>query len=194
MSQTILRIDASAQAEGSVSRQLADRLVARLGGPVTRRDLAGGLPLIDADWIAARSVAPADRTPEQAALMALSDRLVAELQAADTVVIATPIYNFSIPAVLKAWIDLVARPGVTFRYTGQGPEGLLRGKRVIVAVASGGTGIGSEIDFATGYLRHMFGFIGIDDVAFVGATGLAIDAGASLGAAEKAIDALPLAA
>ncbi len=86
------------------------------------------------------------------------------MQAADTLVIGLPIYNFGVPAALKAWVDQVARAGVTFRYTETGPKGLLTGKRAIIAVASGGTEAGSDVDFATGYIRHVLGFIGITDV------------------------------
>ncbi|WP_179378331.1 FMN-dependent NADH-azoreductase [Jannaschia marina] len=166
----ILRIDASARTEGSVTRGLLDEIEAHLGGETTRRDLARDpLPLIDGDWVAA-NFTPADaRSDEQKQTLALSDALVGEVTAADTLLIGLPIYNFSVPGALKAWIDLVARAGLTFKYTDTGPVGLLSGKRAIVAVASGGTPMGSDIDFATGYLRHVLGFIGIDDVTFVAA-------------------------
>ena len=109
------------------------------------------------------------RNEEQKAALAESDALVAELRAADVLIIGVPIYNFGIPAALKAWVDMVARARLTFRYTENGPVGLLKGKRVYLVVASGGTAVGSEIDFATGYLRHMLGFLGIDDVHIVAA-------------------------
>ena len=101
---------------------------------------------------------------------------MAELQAADTIVIGTPIYNFTSPASLKAWMDLVARPRVTFHYTENGPEGLLSGKKAIIAVASGGVPIGSDMDFLTPHLRHFLGFIGITDVEFVTAKDLVQEA------------------
>jgi FMN-dependent NADH-azoreductase len=123
-------------------------------------------------------------------VLALSDSLVAELQAADTVLITLPIWNFGIPSTLKAWIDQVARAGVTFRYTPDGPVGLLEGKRAILAVASGGTEVGSAIDFATDYLRHVLGFIGIHEVEIVAADRLMVDADASHAKADAAIDAL----
>jgi FMN-dependent NADH-azoreductase len=192
MTQRILRIDSSARRSGSVSRDLADRIVARIGAgaQVTRRDLAGGLPLIDEAWVQA-NFTPADkRTDAQRATLALSDALVAELVAADVVVIGLPIYNFGMPAALKAWVDLVARAGVTFRYTEAGPRGLLTGKRAIVAVASGGTEAGSDLDFATGYLRHVLGFMGIADVSLVTADRLMLDAEASLAAAARQVEAL----
>jgi len=198
MTHTILRIDASARRDGSISRALTDHIVDRLtetgDAAITTRDLALGLPQIDEGWIGANFTPAEARTPDQAAALALSDRLVAELQAADTIVIGVPIYNFAAPAALKAWIDLVARAGLTFRYTETGPEGLLRGKRAILAVASGGVAIGSEADFATGYLRHVLGFVGISDVEIVHADRTAIDMEGAVRAAHAAIDALQIAA
>jgi FMN-dependent NADH-azoreductase len=88
---------------------------------------------------------------------------------ADVLVIGVPVYNFGIPASLKAWVDMIARARLTFRYTESGPVGLLRGKRAVLVVASGGTAVGSEIDFATDYLRHVLGFLGIDDVEIIAA-------------------------
>ncbi len=168
MTDTVLRVDSSAPLATSTSRALTDRIVEHLApAHVVTRDLTASLPFVDADWVDARLVPAAERTPEQAARLQLSDELIAEIRASDTLVIGLPVYNFMLPVALKAWIDLVARPGETFRYTSTGPEGLLSGKRVIVAFASGGTAVGSPIDFATPYLRHVLGFIGIDDVTFV---------------------------
>lgn len=187
----LLRIDASARHEGSVSRDLTDRIIARLGASnITTRDLSGGVPLIDESWVAANFTPADQRTTDQAATLTLSDTLVAELQAADTVVIGLPIYNFGVPAALKAWVDLVARVGLTFQYTETGPKGLLTGKRAIIAVASGGTEAGSAIDFATGYIRHILGFLGITDVDFVAADRLAVDADASLSNARAQVASL----
>jgi FMN-dependent NADH-azoreductase len=196
MTQHILRIDASARRSGSVSRDLADRIVARIGAgaTVTTRDLADGVPLIDEAWIGSAYTPPADRTAEQRERLALSDTLVAELQAADTLVIGLPIYNFGVPAAFKAWIDQVARAGVTFEYSPQGPRGLLQGKRAIVAVASGGTEAGSELDFATGFARQVLGFIGITDVEFVTADRLMVDADGTMAKALEQVEALPVAA
>jgi len=187
----ILRIDASARRTGSVSRDLADRVIARLGdATVTNRDLATPLPLIDEAWVSANFTPADQRTAEHQATLALSDDLIAEIRAADTIVIGLPIYNFGVPAALKAWIDMVARAGVTFQYTETGPKGLLEGKRAIVAVASGGTEAGSDIDFATGYIRHVLGFIGITDVDFVTADRLMIDAEGTIAKAHGQIAAL----
>lgn len=161
----ILHIDASAHFETSVSRKASAQIVEDLGEPVVRRDLAAqALPQIDAAWADARLTDPATRTSEDAQKLALSDQLIAELEAADTIVIGTPIYNFAAPAALKAWMDLVARPGVTFRYTSDGPEGLLKGKKAIITVASGGVPIESQADFLSSHLRFFLGFIGITDV------------------------------
>ncbi|WP_370254330.1 FMN-dependent NADH-azoreductase [Nioella sp.] len=191
----ILRIDTSARRTGSVSRDLTDRVIARFPeATVTTRDLAPGLPLIDETWVGANFTPAADRTPDQRAVLALSDELIAEVEAADTLVIGLPIYNFGVPATLKAWVDQVVRAGVTFRYTENGPEGLLQGKRAIVIVASGGTRAGSEIDFATGYIRHVLGFVGITEVEFVTADRLALDPESTLQSARNQIDALALAA
>ncbi|QXT39531.1 FMN-dependent NADH-azoreductase [Gymnodinialimonas ceratoperidinii] len=187
----ILRIDASARRENSISRDLTTQIVEKLSpATVTTRDLAEGVPLLDEAWIGA-NFTPADaRSPEQAETLALSDALVAEVKAADTLVIGLPIYNFGVPAALKAWIDQIARVGVTFRYTETGPEGLLSGKRAIIALASGGTEAGSAIDFATGYIRHLLGFIGITDVTFVTADRMAIDPEATLAGARQQVAAL----
>lgn len=187
---TILQIDSSARMENSVTRKLSDRISKTLGGEVIRRDVALGLPFVDADWAAAKGT-PADKmTDAQKQVMALSDELIGEMEAAETFVIGLPVYNFMVPASLKAWIDLVARAGRTFRYTESGPVGLLEGKRAIVAVASGGTEVGSDIDRATPYLRFILGFMGIDDVTFIAADALAQDAEAKIAEAQAEIDAL----
>jgi len=182
MSHTILRLDASARREGSITRDLSDRIVSRWpDATVIRRDLAETpVPQLSEDWINANTTDPAARSAAQKEMLALSDELIGELQAADTIVIGLPVYNFAPPAALKAWIDHVCRAGVTFRYTEAGPEGLLGRKRVILAMASGGTGAGSQIDFASTYMRHILGFIGLDDVTLVAADQLALDSVASL--------------
>ncbi len=191
MTSHILRIDTSARREGSVSRDLADRIVARFPeATITTRDLASGLPLIDETWVTANFTPADDRTDAQRDTLALSDELIAELAAADTLVIGLPIYNFGVPATLKAWVDQVARAGVTFRYTEAGPEGLMTGKRAIIAMASGGTEAGSEIDFGTGYIRHILSFIGITEVEFVTADRLALDPEGTLKSAHEQVDSL----
>lgn len=170
---TILRIDSSARHDGSVSRNLADLYMNRLAESrpvqVQTRDVSDGLPLINQDWIAATFTPEPDRTADHRAALAESDRLVEELEASELIVISTPIYNFGIPASLKLWVDQVARAGRTFRYTENGPVGLLSDKKAVILVASGGTEVGSNIDFATPYLRHFLGFLGISDVEVIAA-------------------------
>lgn len=167
---SVLRIDASARKNGSSSRTLSDALVERLAPEnLVVRDLAAGLPFVTEDWVGANFTDEADRSEAQKETLNLSDNLVDEVIAADTLVLGVPIYNFGIPAALKAWIDMIARARKTFQYTANGPEGLLTGKKAYILVASGGTEVGSEIDFATGYLRHVLGFIGIKDVTVIAA-------------------------
>jgi FMN-dependent NADH-azoreductase len=170
----ILRVDASARVEGSITRQLADRLVeglaARVDGlDLIRRDVAQGLPFVDADWVNANFTDPDMRSTAQRQILAGSDALVGEVMAADVWVIATPIYNFGVPASLKAWIDQIARARLTFRYTETGPQGLLQNKKVYILTATGGTEVGSAIDFATPWLRFVLGFLGITDVEVIAA-------------------------
>ncbi|MBN9671682.1 NAD(P)H-dependent oxidoreductase [Labrenzia aggregata] len=179
-SKTILQIDASARKSGSVTRELSGKLVERLQhrypeAKVVSRDISQGLPFLDEDWIGASFTDPEQRSETQRKTLALSDTLVAELKAADTIVIGTPIYNFSIPAALKAWVDLIARARETFKYTEDGPVGLLEDKKAYVIVASGGTKVGSDIDYAATYLKHVLGFVGITDVSFIAADQLMVD-------------------
>ena len=169
-SKTALRVDASARKNGSSSRSLTDAMIDKLAPEkVINRDVADGIPFVTEDWVNANFTDEAERSDEQKAVLAESDALVEEVFAADTLVIGAPIYNFSIPASLKAWIDMIARARKTFQYTPNGPEGLLEGKKAYVLIASGGTEVGSDIDFASGYLRHVLGFIGIHDVTIIAA-------------------------
>lgn len=172
----ILEIQASARGAGSISRDLTADLIAALEdrhgkADLTQRDLAPGLPFIDEAWVGANFTPDEERTSTHRQILSRSDDLVAELQAADVVVIGAPLYNFSIPAVLKAWIDMIARANLTFHYTENGPVGLLQDKKVYVVVPSGGVPVGSPMDFATPYLRHALGFVGITDIEFIGAQG-----------------------
>ncbi|MEL6112633.1 MAG: NAD(P)H-dependent oxidoreductase [Pseudomonadota bacterium] len=170
----VLRIDASARQTGSSTRTLTDRFLALLkdAGAVSRivtRDLLDGLPLLDEAWVNANFTPPTERSADAQAALSFSDQLVTELEEADLIVLGAPIYNFGVPAALKAWIDQVARAGRTFQYTPERPEGLLKNKRAVIITASGGTKVGSDIDFATGYLRHVLGFMGITDVSLIAA-------------------------
>ena len=174
----ILHITASIRSEDeSVSRGLGSKLVQRLadqsGATVIRRDLAANdMPPVTIERHSAHLTPKDERTAKQAELASTADELIAELQAADTVVISSPIYNFSMPATLKNWADLVARAGTTFQYTETGPQGLLTGKKAYIAIASGGTPVGSEIDFMSPWLKFFLGFLGITDVEVVAADGI----------------------
>lgn len=183
--ESILKVLVSPRGDSSVSRKLADQLVAALGTEqVTTRDISTGVPVVDGAWIGA-AFGGEDKTP-----LAMSDVLVAEVQAADHIVIATPIWNFGVPAALKAWIDQLARAGLTFKYTENGPVGLLEGKKATIVISSGGTEAGSAIDFATPYLKHVLGFIGIHDVDVVAADRLMADAEIAMEKAEAAIEVI----
>lgn len=170
----VLRVDASARVEGSITRQLADQLIDGMmkhapSISVTSRDVAQGLPFVDAAWVNANLTDPDVRSEAHREALAGSDALVAEVMVADVWVISAPIYNFAVPASLKAWIDQIARARLTFRYTDQGPQGLLTGKKVYILTATGGTEVGSAIDFATPWLRFVLGFLGITDVEVIAA-------------------------
>ncbi len=189
----VLYVTASGRYQNSVTRELGQQFVAALERiqaelRVHERDVADGLPFVDADWIGANFTPAEQRGAQQQQALAQSDALVHELMRADIIVIAAPVYNFSIPASLKAWIDLVARAGLTFRYTENGPVGLLQDKKAYVLLASGGTPIGSEIDFASGYLRHVLGFIGIDDVTLIAADRLMQQTDTAVDAAQQQIE------
>jgi FMN-dependent NADH-azoreductase len=191
----ILRIETSIKGEAAVSRKLTDRIVARLlaaepAAKVVTRDLSGGVAQIDGAWLGAVFTPAEARDEAQKATAAYADALLAEVKAADTLVIALPVYNFGVPAQLKSWFDQLARKGETFSYTETGPVGLLTGKRAIVAFTSDGTKFGSEIDFASGYVRHMLGFFGITDVEFVAADAIVFGPEAALAKAEAEVDAL----
>lgn len=194
MARTLFHLNASARAEGSVTRDLSQRLVDRLSDAETdilARDIGTApLPLLSEAWVGANFTPDEARTPAQRETLALSDALIAELEAADTLVLGVPIYNFGVPAAFKAWIDLVARARKTFKYTETGPVGLLVGKTAYVIVASGGTAAGSEIDFATPYLRHVLGFLGIDDVTIIAADQLMATGAEKIAATATEIDAI----
>lgn len=173
----VLRIDSSARGDASATRALTDRLIEALrrhhgGVEVLRRDVAADVPFLDPDWVNANFIDPQARTPAQRSALAFSDALVREVQSADILVIGVPIYNFGVPAGLKAWIDQIARARLTFRFTSDGPEGLLLGKRAYLVVASDGTDVEGPVDFATPYLRHVLGFLGITHVEVIAAAQL----------------------
>ncbi|MEH6453346.1 MAG: NAD(P)H-dependent oxidoreductase [Psychromonas sp.] len=194
MAKNILRLDASMRKTGSYSRGLADKLIEQLtseqNSEVTIRDLADGIPLIDENWIKANFTAVDDRAAEQHNYLATSDILVDELNNADLIVIGLPIYNFGVPAAFKAWIDQVVRSKLTFRYGDDGPIGLVNNKKAYIIIASGGTKLGSEIDFISDYIKHILGFIGITDVTFIDSSGLGRDESKTLAHAHKLIECI----
>ena len=172
--QRILHVDASQRRRGSVSRGLSQLLVGELtrrfpGADVVRRDLGDGMPLVDDAWIAASNTPDDQRTDAHRRALAFSDALVEELKVCDVWVIGTPIYNFSIPPSLKAYVDQICRARVTFAYSEQGPRGLLDDRKVFVAIASGGSKVGSATEFLTPYLTHVLNFIGIRDIELIAA-------------------------
>jgi len=177
---TLLKVQTSLFGAGSQSSQLGDRFVASWlaknpGGRVVTRDLAANpVPHLTAERFAAFASKPTERTTEQQAALNYSDELIAELKDADTIVFAVPMYNFSVPSTLRAYFDHIARSGVTFRYTATGPQGLLQGKQVYVFATRGGF-YPEAIDTQTPYLRQFLGFIGLTDVQFIYAEGLAIN-------------------
>jgi FMN-dependent NADH-azoreductase len=190
----ILRIDSSAKTETSESRRLTDRIIDGLKTSgksldVTIRDLNESLPQVDKAWIEANNTPADDHTNEHKKTLALSNMLVEEIEAADTLIIGVALYNFSITASLKLWIDLVCRARKTFAYVDGSPKGLMTGKKAIICFASGGTPFESNIDFASGYLRHILGFIGITDVTFISADKHLMD-DQSLINANAAVDTL----
>lgn len=208
----ILQVNSSARVfadgAGSFSTRLANDLVAQLqashpAASVMVRDLARQPhPTLDEAGLQALFTPPAQRTPVQAARVAASDALIAEVQAADIVVLGAPMYNFSVSSQLKNWIDAIARAQVTFRYTERGPEGLLTGKTVYVVTTRGGVHRDQPSDTIVPYLRNVLGFLGMTDVHFVFAEGLAMGpeaeargiAGAQAQIAELIQDHSPIAA
>jgi FMN-dependent NADH-azoreductase len=185
----ILQINSSARREASHSTRLAARIVQRLRdaepeATLTVRDLNDAPhPVLDETTLAALSTPASERTPEQAVRVALDDALIAQIQAADVVVLGVPMYNFGVPAALKNWIDAISRAGVTFRYTEKGPEGLLKGKKVYVALTRGGNYRNTPADTQAPYLRTVLTFLGLVDTHFVYAEGLAMGSDAE----QKAI-------
>jgi FMN-dependent NADH-azoreductase len=180
-----LQINSSIFGAGGQSSQLADKLVAGIGGDVVVRDLARDpVPHLDAERFGAFLAKPGARTAQQQAVIDYSDRLIGELREADTIVIALPMYNFGVPSMLRAYFDHVARAGVTFKYTEKGPVGLLTGKKAYVFVTRGG--VYGEKHAHTDYVRDFLAFLGITDVTFIHAEGLAISEPSKQAALVKA--------
>lgn len=176
----ILQINSSARSTGSESTRVADAIVAKLsanvaGVQVTRRDLASQPhPVIDEPTLQALFTPADQRNAEQAARVALDDALIAQVQAADVIVIGSPMYNFGITVQLKSWFDTIARAGVTFTYGATGPIGLLTGKKVYVAVARGGMHRDAPSDTQLPHVKMFLSFLGMTDVQFVYAEGMGL--------------------
>jgi FMN-dependent NADH-azoreductase len=188
----ILQINSSARREASHSTRLAHRIVERLrdtdpDANLTVRDLnRHPHSVLDEAAVGALFTPAEKRTPEQAARVAMDDALIAEIKAADAIVLGVPMYNFGVPSQLKNWIDAISRAGVTFRYSANGPEGLLKGKTVYVALARGGRYRNTPADTMVPYLKTVLGFLGMTDVRFVYAEGLALGAAAEESAIASA--------
>jgi FMN-dependent NADH-azoreductase len=180
---TLLHLDSSPMGAASVSRHLTSQFVehwkqANAGGTVITRDVtSSNLTSITAEWVAAAYTPEASRTPEQKSVLALSDKLVAELQEADEYVFGVPMHNFGVPSVFKQWIDQIARVGVTFAYVDGAPKGLLTGKKATFLIATGGAygpGTAAEsFNFVEPYLKAVFSFLGVQHVAVHTAGGAA---------------------
>jgi len=194
---TLLQLNSSLYADDGQSSRLASQFVdlwraANPGATVLVRDLASDpVPHLDAGRFAAFLAKEDARDASQRAVVAYSDMLIAELRRADVIVLGLPMYNFGMPSMLKAYFDHVARAGVTFRYTAQGPLGLLTGKQAYVFAARGGRYAGTPRDTQTPYVRDFLRFLGIDDVEFVYAEGLALGDASRQAALSQALSAIP---
>lgn len=181
---TLLYVKSSLFGENSASGRIAEEFIAAWqathpGAKVIERDLAADdIPHLSLATLSSLALPASERSPDQSEAVAYADALVAELEAADSIVLAAPMYNFSIPSTLKAWIDHVARAGRTFRYTAAGPQGLLGGKKVFIVTGRGGVYSGDSaaksFDFQEPYLRAVLGFLGLDDITFIHVEGLKI--------------------
>jgi FMN-dependent NADH-azoreductase len=196
---TLLQLNSSLNGAAGQSSRLADAFVtnwraSNAGSTVTTRDLAtDAVPHLTAERFGAFVAKPEERTSEQNAVVAYSDALIAELREADVIVIGLPLYNFGVPSTLKAYFDHIARANVTFKYTAAGPVGLLTGKKAYVLAARGGIYAGTPQDTQSQYVRDFLAFLGISDVEFVYAEGLAISEASretALGKARNEIDTL----
>lgn len=180
----VLVINSSLSQEKGNSNKLSQKLVSRLQSNTTinlvERNLAEmNLPHLTMDEMVAWGIDATSRNAEQQTLAAISDEFIAELQHADTIIIGMPMYNFGVPSTFKAWIDRVARAGITFKYTETGPQGLLSNKKVYVLAARGGMYAGTPKDSQTQYLKDVLGFLGLSDISFIYAEGLAMGADAA---------------
>ncbi len=177
----LLSLQTSLFGKQATSNNLAERFIAQLqnneaGLVVTRRDLnEKNIPHLTAESFAGFGLPESERNANQKSSVRLSDQLISELQQSDIIVLGLPLYNFGVPSTLKSWIDHIARAGVTFRYSGNGPEGLVTGKKLYVIATRGGQYAGTPADTQTVFIRTFFNFIGINDIEFIYAEGLALN-------------------
>jgi FMN-dependent NADH-azoreductase len=180
---TLLKIDSSPMGEHSISRKLTEQFAsswrkAHAGGAVVSRDLTTtNIPAVNGLWVGAAYTPQEARSPEQQKVLAISDALIAELQLANEYVFGVPMHNFGIPSTLKLWIDQVVRVGKTFSYSAAGPDGLLKGKKATLLIATGGVyehgTARASLNFVTPYLKAVFGLVGVSDVTIIAAEGTA---------------------
>lgn len=167
-------IKGSAGASSQLSSDLVKAIATNTNARVTLRDLtAEPVPHLSLDTFEGFSLSQEQRSEEQQRMVALSDKLITELEEAELIVLALPMYNFGIPSHFKAWIDHIARAGVTFNYTASGPVGVMTGKQLVVVATRGGVYSQTPNDHQSPYIQQIFGFIGIDDIQFIYAEGLA---------------------
>jgi FMN-dependent NADH-azoreductase len=188
----IYQIDSSARKKGSTSRALAKKLIKKIkkpGDKIIYRDLDDEMVFVSGLTESGMKIAKKDQTKEHKKMFKLSDTLVRELKESDIIIISAPIYNYGPPATLKAWSDLAARVGETFRFKPNGRrEGLLKNKRAYLVVTSGGTKLNSKEDFLTPWLKFVLNFFGIEKVEFIGADQMALDYEKSIKEAEEQIN------
>lgn len=201
MTKKILHIISSPQSEASISKKLGNEIIEKIkakypDNEVKERNLTTHLfPHLDHVQIGSWFTPAENRTPEQAAAIRISDDAIAEMQEADIYVIGAPFYNFAIPSTLKAYLDHITRPGITFKYDENGkPEGFLKNKKAYIATASSGVyseGAFQSFDFVSPYLKFLLGFLGITDITFIRAEGLRID-GVKETAFEKGVESIAI--
>ena len=188
----IYQIDSSARKEGSTSRALAKKLLDKIKKPedeVVYRDLDNEMVFVSGLTESGMKIDEKDQTEHHKKMFELSDRLVKELKDSDIIIISAPIYNYGPPATLKAWSDLAARIGETFKFRSDGRrEGLLKNKKAYLVITSGGTKINGAEDFLTPWLKFVLNFFGIEKVEFIGADQMALDYEKSIKEAEEQIN------
>ncbi len=190
----IYQIDSSARKKGSTSRALAKKVLDKIkkpGDEIIYRDLDDEMLFVAGLTESGMSIPENERTDQHKKMFELSDKLVRELKDSDTVIISAPIYNYGPPATLKAWSDLVARVGETFRFKSNGRrEGLLKNKKAFLVITSGGTKLNGKEDFLTPWLKFILNFFGIENVKVISADQMALDYEKSIKDAERQIEDL----